>query len=67
MENFRQSTTVADQTRYLQEAQRLLTEDAVNGYLFELAKLGVARKGLTGMWANWPDFINDISALAWEG
>ena len=57
----------ADQFDALQAAQRKLTEDAVNGYLFELAKLGVARKGLTGMWASWPAFINEIAAMSWEG
>ena len=56
-----------DQFKALQAAQRKLTEDAVNGYLFELAKLGVARKGLTGMWASWPAFINEIAAMSWEG
>jgi peptide/nickel transport system substrate-binding protein len=65
MENFRQATTVAEQTEYLQQAQRKLTEDAVNGFIFEGPKLGVARKGLNGMWASWPDFINEIAAMSW--
>ena len=59
--------SVSDQTMALQAAQRKLTEDAVNGYLFELAKLGVARKGLNGMWASWPAFINEIAAMSWDG
>jgi hypothetical protein len=35
--------------------------------LFEGAKLGVAQKGLNGMWASWPSFINEVAALSWEG
>ncbi len=60
------ATTQADQYKYLQQAQRKLSEDAVNGYLFELPKLGIARKGLTGMWNNWPAFINYVAELRWE-
>ena len=65
-ERFVASTTKEAQFRELQAAQRLVAEDAVNGFLFQLAKLGVARKGLTGMWPSWPAFINDVSALRWE-
>ena len=65
--NVETAITEADQFKALQAAQRRLTEDAVNGYLFELAKLGVARKGLSGMWASWPAFINEIAAMSWNG
>ncbi len=60
------ATNQEEQYKYLQLAQRKLSEDAVNGYLFELAKLGIARKGLTGMWNNWPAFINKVSDLSWQ-
>ena len=58
--------TKEEQFRELAAAQRLVADDAVNGFLFQLAKLGVAQKGLTGMWPSWPAFINDVSALKWE-
>lgn len=64
---FERAVTVADQTRYLQDAQRRLTDDAVNGFLFQLPKLSVARKGLKGFWVNWPSFINEVSSMYWEG
>lgn len=64
---FERSTTPEEQTKWLQAAQRKIAEDAVNGFLFEGAKLGVAQKGLTGMWASWPSFINEVAALSWEG
>lgn len=60
------ATTVAEQTKYLQAAQRKLAEDAVNGFMYELSKLGVAKKGLTGLWNNWPAFINEVAAMKWE-
>ena len=60
------AVTVEDQTKYLQAAQRKLAEDAVNGFMYEGAKLGVAKKGLTGLWNNWPAFINEVSAMRWE-
>jgi peptide/nickel transport system substrate-binding protein len=64
---FEASTTPEDQKKWIQAAQRKIAEDAVNGFLFELAKLSVAKKGLTGMWASWPSFINEVAALSWEG
>ena len=42
--------TREEQFREIEAAQHLVAEDAVNGFLFQLAKLGVARKGLSGMW-----------------
>ena len=65
-DRFVAAKTKKEQFRALEAAQRLVAEDAVNGFLFQLAKLGVARKGLTGMWPSWPAFINDVSALRWE-
>ena len=65
-DRFVAAKTKEEQFRELEAAQRLIADDAVNGFLFQLAKLGVAQKGLTGMWPSWPAFINDVSALEWE-
>ena len=65
-DRFVAATTKEEQFRELEAAQRLVADDAVNGFLFQLAKLGVAQKGLTGMWPSWPAFINDVGALKWE-
>ena len=65
-DRFVAATTKEELFSELEAAQRLVAEDAVNGFLFQLAKLGVAQKGLTGMWPSWPAFINDVSALRWE-
>ena len=48
------------------EAQRKLAMDCVNGFLFQLAKAGVARRELKGLWRNWPLFVNDMAAVHWE-
>jgi peptide/nickel transport system substrate-binding protein len=51
---------------YLQMAQRALADDAVNGYLFQLAKTAVFRKGLNGIWQDSHIFVNDVSAMSWS-
>ncbi len=48
------------------EAQRILAEDAVNGFLFQLARTGVQRKGLKGLWLNAPVQANDVTGVRWE-
>ena len=60
------ATNQADRYKYWQLAQRKLADDQVNGFLFELPKLGVAKKGLKGMWNNWPAFINYLAEYSWE-
>jgi len=52
--------------KHLRNAQRKLAEDCVNGFLFQLAKAGVARRELKGLWQNWPMFVNDMGAVYWE-
>lgn len=60
------ATTDPDQrTALLQDAQRMIADDYVNGYLFQLAKLGVAKAGLQGVWANAPAAAIEIGALSW--
>ena len=66
IQKFTVATTVDEQTAQLQAAQRQLAKDMPNGFLFQLAKLGVAQAGLTGMWPSWPAFINDVAAMKWE-
>lgn len=50
----------------LAEAQRIVAEDAVNGFMFQLARLGVWRKGLKGMWRNAPVQAVDLTGVSWE-
>ncbi len=63
---FEESTSASDQTRLLKAAQRKIAEDAANGFLFQMAKVGVTQKGLKGFWASWPAFINEVAAMSWS-
>lgn len=47
-------------------AQQIIAEDAVNVYLFQLARTGVQKKGLKGMWVNAPVQANDVTGVSWE-
>ncbi|WP_299440460.1 ABC transporter substrate-binding protein [uncultured Rhodospira sp.] len=47
------------------EAQTILAEDAVNGFLFQLAKHGVWDARLRGLWENSPIQANDITGVSW--
>lgn len=46
--------------------QRFLAEDAANVWLFASQVGAVARKGLQGLWMNYPIFTHDLSALRWS-
>ena len=52
-------------TALMQQAQRILADDAVNGFLFELAQHGVWPAKLRGVWANRPVQANDVTAAYW--
>lgn len=47
------------------EAQEILANDAVNGFLFQLAKNGVWDAKLEGMWENSPIQANDVTQVRW--
>ena len=40
----------SDRSRLLQAAQQRIADDFVNGYLFQLARTGVANAGIQGLW-----------------
>lgn len=60
------SADPAKRAELLGTAQSILAEDAVNGFMFQLAKLGVWRKGLKGLWRNSPVQANDVTGVRWE-
>jgi len=47
-------------------AQEILADDAVNVFLFQLARTGVQKKGLKGLWVNAPVQANDVTGVWWE-
>ncbi len=48
------------------DAQRLLAEDCVNLFLFQLPKLGVWNERLEGLWENSPLQANDVTQVHWR-
>jgi peptide/nickel transport system substrate-binding protein len=49
----------------LGEAQQMLAEDSVNVFLFQLAKHGVWKAGVDGLWHNSPVPANDLTGVRW--
>lgn len=49
-----------------QTAQKIIAEDAVNGFMFQLPKIGVWDAKLEGMWENSPIQANDLTEVKWS-
>jgi peptide/nickel transport system substrate-binding protein len=62
------NVTTDTEARYdiLREAQRVISRDAVNGYLFELAKAGIWNAKINGLWENAPVQANDLTEVSWS-
>ena len=60
------SSDEAKRTELYQKAQRILAEDAVNGFMFQLPKVGVWDAKLEGMWENSPVQATDLTGVYWE-
>ena len=56
----------AMRSNYLKMAQKKLANDAVNGFLFQLAKTTVRNKNLMGVWTSSPMFVNDMASAYWK-
>ena len=50
----------------LAKAQKMIADDYVNGYLFQLARTGVADAKIEGLWANAPTQANDLTGVSWS-
>ena len=55
----------AKRTELFKQAQKILADDAVNGFLFELPKIGVWDAKLEGLWENAPIQANDLTKVKW--
>jgi peptide/nickel transport system substrate-binding protein len=60
------ATDFAKRDQLLKEAQQIIARDAVNGYLFQLAKIGVWKKDLVGLWENAPTPQLDLTGVYWK-
>jgi peptide/nickel transport system substrate-binding protein len=50
----------------LAEAQQIIADDYVNGYLFQLALATVAKAGVQGLWQNAPTQATDLTGVSWS-
>jgi peptide/nickel transport system substrate-binding protein len=55
----------AKRSGLLQAAQQKISDDYVNGYLFQLAMLSVVNAKLEGIWENAPTQAVDMTAVRW--
>lgn len=53
-------------TELMHAAQKKIADDAVNAYLFQLARTGVTNSKLKGLWPNSPTQANDMTGVSWE-
>ena len=60
------ATTDPDmRTDLMAQAQEMIASDYVNGYLFQLAALTVAKAGVQGLWSNAPTQATDLTSVTW--
>ena len=59
------TTEPAARSALLAQAQTMIAEDYVNGFLFELAVPTVARAGIEGLWLNQPTAAIDLTDVRW--
>lgn len=55
----------AKRSEMIAKAQTTISEDYVNGYLFQLATPTVAKAGLQGLWKDAPTQATDLTGVSW--
>lgn len=65
MEKLNLATDPAERMAIQVDAQKMIASEYVNGYLFQLAKTGVANAKIQGLWANSPTQANDLTGVSW--
>ena len=60
------ATSAKERTKLLGDIQRRIATDSVNAFLFQLAQVSIAKKGLKGLWSSSPIFANDMAAVSWQ-
>ncbi|MEM9966964.1 MAG: ABC transporter substrate-binding protein [Pseudomonadota bacterium] len=56
----------AMRTSMMQEAQQIIADDYVNGYLFQLALPTIAKASVRGLWENAPTQATDLTGVSWS-
>ncbi|PRY22509.1 peptide/nickel transport system substrate-binding protein [Aliiruegeria haliotis] len=65
MEELGVTSNPEQRTALLHTAQQIIADDYVNGFLFQLAKTGVANSKIEGLWENAPTQANDLTGVRW--
>lgn len=65
MDTLNKTTDTEERYKLLGEAQKIISRDAVNGFLFEFAKAGVWNAKIEGLWENSPIQANDLTEVKW--
>ena len=60
------TTDPAARSDLLKQAQTIISEDYVNGYLFQLAFPTVADARINGLWENAPTQATDLTGVSWS-
>ncbi len=55
----------ARRTELLQQAQHMIADDYVNGFLFQIPRLTVAKAEVQGLWADAPTQAVDLTGVSW--
>ena len=55
-----------ERQRLFGQLQRHLAQDAVNAWIFAPQIDVVRRKGLRGVWMDYPIFVHDVAAMSWN-
>ncbi|HEV7276078.1 MAG TPA: ABC transporter substrate-binding protein [Devosiaceae bacterium] len=58
-------TDPAKRSELFKQAQQKIADDYVNGFLFQLPKVGVWNADLEGMWENAPTQATDLTGVSW--
>ena len=65
MTQLERTSDPAGRSALLKAAQRIIADDYVNGYLFELAIATVAKAEIQGLWVNQPTAAVDLTGVSW--
>jgi peptide/nickel transport system substrate-binding protein len=66
MHEFEATADEGERNALLVAAQERVAANHVNGFLFQLAKTGVADARIEGLWANSPTQANDMTGVSWS-
>jgi peptide/nickel transport system substrate-binding protein len=66
MHEFDATAEEDDRNALLRAAQERIAQNFVNGFLFQLAKTGVADARIEGLWENSPTQANDMTGVSWS-